>query len=84
MDYLIQTTDDPPAMIAVHVDANRTGPVEVLKQLRPVCQEGVDPRRYRFRLSLRMETDDERYAENLNFGMWVGSGVKNAAEFVFE
>ncbi|KFX99825.1 hypothetical protein V490_01643 [Pseudogymnoascus sp. VKM F-3557] len=84
MDYLLQTTDEPPAMIAVHVDANRTGPVEVLKQLRPVCQEGVDPRRYRFRLSLKMQTDDERYAENLNFGMWVGSGVKNAEEFVFD
>lgn len=84
MDYLIQTLNEPPAKIAVHIEANRTGPVEVLKQLRPGCMEGVDPRRYKFRLTLRMETDDERYAEKVNFGMWVGSGAKNEWEIVYE
>ena len=84
MDYIMQTVDEPPAMIAVHVEASRTGPLEVLKQLGPGCQEGSDPRRYMFRLSLRMETADERYAEKVNFGLWVGSGVKNEWEFVFE
>lgn len=84
MDYLIQTIDDPPAKIAVHMEANRTGPAEVLKQLRSACMEGVDPRRYKFRLTLRMETADERYAEKVNFGMWVGSGCKNDGEIVYE
>lgn len=84
MDYLVQTLDEPPAMIAVRVEGSRTGPVELLKQLRPGCQEGVDPRRYQFRLSLRMETADERYAERVNYGLWIGSGVKNVWEFVFE
>lgn len=84
MEYLLQTVDEPPAMIAVRVEASRTGPVEVLKQLRPGCMEGVDPRRYQFRLSLRMETADERYAGKVNFGLWVGSGVKNEEEFVYE
>ncbi|OBT89073.1 hypothetical protein VE02_01944 [Pseudogymnoascus sp. 03VT05] len=84
MDYIIETVDEPPAMVAVHVEASRTGPLEVLKQLGPGCQEGMDPRRYMFRLSLRMETADERYAEKLNFGLWVGSGVKNEWEFVYE
>jgi hypothetical protein len=84
MDYIMQTVDEPPAMIAVHVEASRTGPLEVLKQLGPGCQEGSDPRRYMFRLSLRMETADERYAEKVNFGLWVGSGVKNEWEFVYE
>lgn len=84
MDYLVQTLDEPPAMISVHVEASRTGPVELLKQMRPGCQEGVDPRRYQFRLSLKMETADERYAEKVNFGLWVGSGVKNTWEFVYE
>lgn len=84
MDYLIQTFDEPPATIAVRVDATRTGPPEVLKMLRPGCQEGVDPRRYKFRFSMRMETDDQRYAEKVNFALWVGSGVKNEWEFVYE
>lgn len=84
MEYLIMTLDEPPATIAVRVEASRTGPVEVLKQLRPGCMEGMDPRRYQFRLSLRMETADERYAEKLNFGLWVGSGVKNEEEFIYE
>ncbi|KFY06925.1 hypothetical protein V492_07606 [Pseudogymnoascus sp. VKM F-4246] len=84
MDYLIQTFDEPPATIAVRVDATRTGPPEVLKMLRPGCQEGVDPRRYKFRFSMRMETDDQRYAEKVNFALWVGSGVKNEWEFVYD
>lgn len=84
MDYLMKTLDEPPAMISVHVEASRTGPVNLLKRMRPGCQEGVDPRRYQFRVSLRMETADERYAEKVNFGLWVGSGVKNTCEFVYE
>lgn len=85
MDCLIHTQDSPPATIAVHAEANRTGPPEVLQQLRdPETAGAVDARRYRFRLNIKMETSDERYAEKLNFGMWVGSGLKNDLDVVFE
>lgn len=40
----------------------------------------MDPSEYSFRLSIKLETGDERYAERVNSGMWVGSGVRKGSE----
>lgn len=80
--YLLQTRDVPPANIVVKTRGFRTGTREVLQALG----EGgaVDPREYRFRLFVEMETGDERYRGEVNFGMWVGSAMRRAGEVVYE
>lgn len=62
-----------------------TGPVNVLAKLsEPATAESVDPNSYTFRLSIELETADERYQGKVNCGMWVGSGMKRGSEIIFE
>lgn len=59
----------------------RTGPKEVLERLfDPEAADGVDPSEYSFRLSIKLETGDERYKDAVNSGMWVGSGMRKGSE----
>jgi hypothetical protein len=44
----------------------------------------VDPRLYKFRLFVELETGDERYRDKVNCGMWVGSGMRKGAEVIYE
>ena len=44
----------------------------------------VDPAHYNCRVVFTMETADERYAERLNFGLWVGSCVRKGDDVVCE
>ena len=44
----------------------------------------VDPAHYNCRVVFTMETTDERYAERLNFGLWVGSCVRKGDDVVCE
>jgi hypothetical protein len=37
-----------------------------------------------FRLFIDLETGDDRYRERVNYGMWVGSGMRKGAEVVYE
>jgi hypothetical protein len=46
----------------------------------PSQADGVDPSEYSFRLSIKLETGDERYAETVNSGMWIGSGMRKGSE----
>jgi len=62
----------------------RTGPREVLERLfDPAQADGVDPSEYSFRLSIKLETGDERYADRVNGGLWVGSGARRGSEGEF-
>ena len=49
----------------------------------PAQADGVDPSEYSFRLSIKLETGDERYAGIVNSGMWIGSGARKGAEGEF-
>lgn len=83
--YLLATHDAPPAHIVIKTEGWRTGPREVLEALGdPDRADGVDPRSYSFRLFIRLETGDERYADKINYGMWVGSGMRKDAEVIYE
>jgi hypothetical protein len=83
--YLLQTHDDSPAYIVAKTHGWRTGPPDVLAALAdPERADGVSPEKYRFRLFVELETGDERYAGKVNYGMWVGSGVRKGAEVVYE
>ncbi|KAK6433096.1 hypothetical protein LTR95_010724 [Oleoguttula sp. CCFEE 5521] len=80
-NYLLQTSDEPPAYIAVQTSGWRTGPREVLEKLfDPVLADAVNPSEYQMRLNVKLETGDERYAKVVNGGMWIGSGARRGAE----
>ena len=84
-NYLLQTHDDPPAHISIKTHGWRTGPTDVLRLLTdPNTADQVDPRSYRFRLFIEMETGDQRYKGKVNCGMWVGSGMRKGAEVLYE
>lgn len=50
----------------------------------PVKADTVEPSEYAFRLTVTMETGDERYSRFVNHAMWVGSGMRKGAEVVYE
>jgi hypothetical protein len=63
----------------------RTGPAETMQILQDPAREGtVDPRTYRYRTLLTMKTSDERYAEKVNFEMWVGTCLRRGSEVIYE
>ncbi|KAH8803133.1 hypothetical protein F5884DRAFT_888264 [Xylogone sp. PMI_703] len=83
--YLLKTNDNPPAHIVIKTHGWRTGPPQVLAELsNPEMADKVDPNSYKFRLFIEMETGDERYRDIVNYGMWVGSGMRRAEEVVYE
>ena len=83
-NYLLRTNDASPAFITVQTTGWRTGPREVLERLfDPAQADGVDPSEYSFRLSIKLETGDERYADRVNGGLWVGSGARRGSEGEF-
>lgn len=64
---------------------NMTGPSELVKALQdPEASASVDPRSCLFRVFVTMKTTDERYAEKLNAGMWVGSCLWKGLEVIYE
>ncbi|RFU30622.1 hypothetical protein B7463_g5724, partial [Scytalidium lignicola] len=84
-NYLLKTSDNPPAHIVIKTHGWRIGPPEVLAQLsNPEVADKVDPNSYKFRLFIEMETGDDRYRDIVNYGMWVGSGMRKAEEVVYD
>lgn len=83
--YLLQTNDSPPAFITIKSKGFRSGPFEVLQALQnPQTAAGVDPNTFKSRLIITMQTGDERYKEKVNYGLWIGSGLKVGKEVVYE
>ncbi|KAK1993267.1 hypothetical protein LX36DRAFT_616171 [Colletotrichum falcatum] len=84
--YLLRTDDDgSPAYITVRTTGWRTGPRAVMERLFDPARAGdVRPDEYSFRLSVRMETGDERYRDIVNTAMWVGSGARLDATVVYD
>lgn len=80
-NYLLRTDDDKPAFITVQTSGWRKGPRDVLERLfDPMEANEVDPSEYSFRLSVKLETGDERYRDVVNSGMWIGSGARKGSE----
>lgn len=71
--------------IEIRTRGFRTGPKEVLEALQdPARADGVDPASYGFRLFVQMETGDTRYVDKVNYGMWVGSGMRKGSQVIYE
>lgn len=46
----------------------------------PDKANSVDPSEYSFRLSITLETGDERYKDMVNSALWIGSGARTGSE----
>lgn len=79
-NYVLQSSDDPPAYIIVKAQGWLTGAKDVLEKLNdPAHADTINPTSYKYRLNLSMESGDERYAF-VNTVMWVGSGCRRGHE----
>lgn len=79
-NYLLETSDDTPAFIAIKTTGWRTGPKDVLKKLfDPELATEVKTDDYFFQLFINLETGDERY-KFLNEAMWISSGARHGSE----
>ena len=83
--FLIQTNDDPPAMIVVRTKGWWTGPRDVMEKIHmdPDECDTTAANQYKFRVNIDLETGDERYAF-LSTGMWIGSGSRRLHEIVLD
>ncbi|KAI5302389.1 hypothetical protein KEM55_001138, partial [Ascosphaera atra] len=78
--YLMQTADDPAAFIIFRMKGWLTGAKEVLEKVQdPSVADTVNPSTYKFRVTIELETGDERFAFVNNL-MWVGSACRRANE----
>lgn len=53
------------------------------KLFDPELANEAKPSDYVFRLSIKLETGDERYKDKVNTGLWVGSGARRGSEGEF-
>jgi hypothetical protein len=82
--YLMQTNDEHPALIICKITGWLTGERDVMERLQdPVAADNVAAHRYRLRVTMELETGDERYQE-VNTGTWLGSGCRRGAEIVYD
>ncbi|KAH8180182.1 UPF0311 protein [Sarocladium implicatum] len=84
--FVMQTTDDTPAILEMRTRGSLSGPCDVLDNLlSPLSTpKTTDPRRYGFRMFSTIKTTDKRYAEIVNCGLWVASGVWRNDELIIE
>ena len=62
-----------------------SGPCDTLDTLlSPRQPKDIDPRQYGFRMFATVKTPDKRYAEIVNCGLWVASGVWHGEELIIE
>lgn len=62
-----------------------SGPCDVLDTLlNPSQPKNIDPRRYSLRMFATLKSPDKRYAEIVNCGLWVASGVWHDRELIIE
>ncbi|KAI0385131.1 hypothetical protein F5Y04DRAFT_269065 [Hypomontagnella monticulosa] len=83
--HRLQTGDEVPAYIECKTRGNMTGPPELMKALQdPETARQVDARLCQFRVFMTMKTSDERYAEKLNTGMWIGGCLWRGLEVIID
>ena len=84
--YLLQTSDAPdsPALIICSIEGWLAADKEIMERLQdPVKADNVAANRYKFRVTMTLETSDDRY-QDLPMGLWAGSGSRRGAEIVYD
>jgi len=83
--FIMQTTDEVPATLEMRTRGSLSGPCDVLDTLlSPRNPKQIDCREYGFRMFLTIKTTDKRYAEIVNCGLWVASGVWKGEELIID
>ncbi|KAH8193498.1 hypothetical protein TruAng_012336 [Truncatella angustata] len=83
--FKLRTIDEPPAMIECKTRGFRTGPDDIMTALKDTAQSlAIDPRQYRHRVVITMKTNDPRYAEKVNFELWVGTCLWRGSEVIYD
>ncbi|RDA84855.1 hypothetical protein CP532_2098 [Ophiocordyceps camponoti-leonardi (nom. inval.)] len=83
--FVLQTTDEPPASLEMRTRGSLSGPCGTLDTLLNPCQpKNIDPRQYGFRMFATVKSPDKRYAEIVNCGLWVASGMWHMQELIIE
>ncbi|KAL1970212.1 hypothetical protein VTN77DRAFT_5372 [Rasamsonia byssochlamydoides] len=83
-NYVLQTADENPAYIVVKSSGWLTGAKDVLEKLNdPTIADTINPTTYKYRITMSMETGDERYSF-VNTVMWVGSCCRRGQEVILD
>ncbi|KAF7552899.1 hypothetical protein G7046_g7266 [Stylonectria norvegica] len=83
--FVVQTSDDPPAVLEMRTRGSLSGPSDVLDLLlSPRKPKDIDPRRYGFRMFATIKTADKRYTEIVNCGLWVASGAWRGEHLIID
>ncbi|KAG5978306.1 hypothetical protein E4U55_006279 [Claviceps digitariae] len=83
--FVMQTTDQPPAILEMRTRGSLSGPCDILDSLLgPGQSKHIDPRQYGFRMFATVKTPDKRYAEIVNCGLWVASGMWSGEELIID
>lgn len=83
--FVVQTSDEPAAVLEMRTRGSLSGPSDVLDALlSPKKPKDIDPRRYGFRMFATIKTADKRYAEIVNCGLWVASGAWRGEHLIIE
>ncbi|EQL02467.1 Outer membrane protein, beta-barrel [Ophiocordyceps sinensis CO18] len=83
--FVMQTTDEPPAILEMRTRGSLSGPCDILDTLlSPRQPKDIDPRRYGFRMFATVKSPDKRFAEIVNCGLWIASGVWSGDELIIE
>ncbi|KAH8721928.1 hypothetical protein BGZ61DRAFT_492369 [Ilyonectria robusta] len=83
--FVVQTSDEIPAVLEMRTRGSLSGPSDVLDALlSPRSPKDIDPRRYGFRMFATIKTADKRYAEIVNCGLWVASGAWRGEHLVID
>ncbi|KAH7316654.1 hypothetical protein B0I35DRAFT_260327 [Stachybotrys elegans] len=83
--FVMQTMDQPPAVLEMRTRGSLSGPSDILDALlNPRQPKEIDHRQYGFRMFSTIKTADKRYAEIVNCGLWVASGVWRDDELIID
>ncbi|ETS84396.1 hypothetical protein PFICI_02421 [Pestalotiopsis fici W106-1] len=83
--FKLKTNDEPPAIIECKARGVRTGSEAVMNALEHEEQAlAIDPRQYRHRMVINMRTNDPRYADKVNFEIWVGTCLWRGSELIYD
>ncbi|PHH61349.1 hypothetical protein CDD82_2153 [Ophiocordyceps australis] len=83
--YILQTSDESPAPLELRTRGSLSGPCNLLDSLLgPRQPKDVDPRQYSFRMFATVKTPDKRYADFVNCGLWVASGVWHGTQLIID
>ncbi|KAJ6788294.1 hypothetical protein PWT90_08580 [Aphanocladium album] len=83
--FVLQTDEAAPAVFEMRTRGSLSGPCNVLDVLlSPRKAKDIDPRQYSFRMFCTVKAADKRYAELVNCGLWVASGVWKGDELIID